>query len=144
MMEKEIKLTLPQLLSLYTGGRPVGLRDFNEQHAEFFINYGQLMYINILPLSGHQKKEAEKMNFENMLESINQQYPSLKKSKLFMKVYQEYMEQIPTLYDDDITPNYLNHCEYQILSQRLLKVARLVLGSNKTFILKKPTKSYIR
>lgn len=84
------------------------------------------------------------MNFENMLESINQQYPSLKKSKLFMKVYQEYMEQIPTLYDDDITPNYLNHCEYQILSQRLLKVARLVLGSNKTFILKKPTKSYIR
>ena len=143
-MEKEIKLTLPQLLSLYTGGRPVGLRDFNEQHAEFFINYGQLMYINILPLSGYQKEEAEKMNFENMLESINQQYPSLKKSKLFMKVYQEYMEKIPTLYDDDITPNYLNHCEYQILSQRLLKVARLVLGNNKTFILEKPTKSYIR
>lgn len=63
MMEKEIKLTLPQLLSLYTGGRPVGLRDFNEQHAEFFINYGQLMYINILPLSGHQKKRSRKNEF---------------------------------------------------------------------------------
>ena len=81
--KNEVKLTLSQLLSLYTGGRPVGVRDYGEQYQDFFTHYGILMYINLNNFTGKTRKQAEELNFKSMLESIDLQYPALKKSKEF-------------------------------------------------------------
>lgn len=132
----EVKLTLQQLLSLYTGGRPVGIRDYGDQYNEFFEFYGQLSYLDENKFNGSARKEAEKLNFKNMIKSIELQYPALKKSKEFRELYKEYVKKVPNLYDNVYNDMSLNHCEYQFLSQKLMKKAREILGSDKTFVVK--------
>lgn len=132
----EIKLTLQQLLSLYTGGRPVGIRDYGEQYHEFFDFYARLSYLDLHKFTGSALKEAEKLNFNNMIKSIELQYPVLKNSKEFREIYKEYMKKVPNLYDNVYNDMHLNHLEYQFLTQRLMKKAREILGSDKTFVVK--------
>lgn len=132
----EVKLTLQQLLSLYTGGRPVGIRDYGDQFNEFFDFYGQLSYIDEKKFSGSALKEAEQLNFDNMIKSIELQYPALKKSKEFRELYKEYVKKVPNLYDHVHNDMSLNHLEYQFLSQKLMRKAREILGSDKIFIVK--------
>ena len=135
-IKNEVKLTLQQLLSLYTGGRPVGIRDYGEQYQDFFTHYGILSYIDENKFVGSARKEAEKMNFKNMIKSIELQYPALRKSKEFRELYKEYIKTVPNLYDNVHNDVYINDSEYQILSQKLMKKAREILGSDKKFVVK--------
>lgn len=132
----EIKVTLQELLSLYTGGRPIGTRDFIEQYEDFFTNYGQLMYIDILKYTGKKMIKIEEKNFENMIAAIDKQYPELKKSEKFCALYNEYKEKVPALYSDEAKDVMINGLEYQWLGKRLVKEARNILGSQKTFVVK--------
>lgn len=136
MAKEELKLTLQQLMSLYTGGRPVGIRDFIVQYEEFYNHYNQLMYLDLFKFEGKQKLEAEKLNFKNLIATIDLQYPQLKKSKKLRELCREYVKKVPTLYSDKISENIINHGEYQILGQKLMKEARSVLGSQKYFTVK--------
>ena len=108
----EVKLTLQQLLSLYTGGRPVGIREYGAQYDEFFEFYGKLSFLDEKKFSGLGLKEAERMNFRNMIQSIELQYPMLKTSKEFREVYKEYMKKVPNLYDNVTNDMYLNDGTY--------------------------------
>ena len=137
MRNKEVKVTLQQLLSLYTGGRPVGTIDFIVQYEAFFKNYGQLMYIDYLKLSGKDCIEAEKFNFKNLIMTIDEQFPKLKESSNFCKAYNEYVKRVPTLYDSKSKEVMINGCEYQMLGKRLVKAAREVLGNERYFVVKK-------
>ena len=134
--KNEVKLTLQQLLSLYTGGRPVGIRDYGDQYQDFFTHYGILSYIDINNFEGAQRKKADQLNFKHMIECIDLQYPELKKSKEFKSLYKEYIKTVPNLYDNVHNDMYINNSQYQILSQRLMKKAREILGSDKYFIVK--------
>lgn len=132
----EVKVTLQQLLSLYTGGRPVGIREYGVQYDEFFQFYGMLSFLDEKKFSGLGLKEAERMNFRNMIQSIELQYPRLKQSKEFREIYREYVKKVPNLYDNVTNDMYLNNGEYQILTQRLMKKAREILGGDKYFVIK--------
>ena len=132
----EVKLSLQQLLSLYTGGRPVGIKDFIQQYEEFFINYGQLMYDDVMKYVGKKRIKVEEKNFKNMIATIDKQYPELKKSKKFCELYKEYMEKVPTLYGENTEDIMINGLEYQWLGKRLVKEARAILGSSRTFVVK--------
>jgi len=131
----EIKITLQQLLSLYTGGRPVGVRDFSEQYEEFFANYSALSYIKAYKVEGKkQLKEADKINFKNMLTTIEFQFPKIKKIK---KLCKEYASKVPTLYDgNEDDEKILESEEYKELTRALMKEAREVLGNEKHFVIK--------
>ena len=129
----EIKVTLPQLLSLYTGGRPVGIRSYSEQYDEFFENYGQLMYIDLLKFKGKQLEEAEKLNFRNLSSTIELQYPALKKVK---KTCKEYMKKVPAMYDDNADENIIQNVEYRKITTELMKETRKALGKDSKFVVK--------
>ena len=129
----QIKVTLQQLLSLYTGGRPVGVRDYSTQYEEFFENYGLLMHLNLLNFNGKQLQEAEEINFKNMLASIELQYPQLKKLK---KMCKEYIKKVPAVYDDQADSKILEDEEYKEMTTRLMKAARKVMGKDTKFIVK--------
>jgi len=130
---QEVKLTLQQLLSLYTGGRPVGTRDYSTQCEEFLDNYAKLMYLNLIQFKGNQHKESEEFNFKNMSFSIELQYPAIKKIK---KLCKDYIKKVPVMYESDSDENILNDQEYKTLTNNLLKEARKVMGKENKFVVK--------
>lgn len=129
----EIKITLQQLLSLYTGGRPVGVRDYNEQHEEFFTNYALLKIIKPIALKGEQLKTADNINFKNLTTTIEFQYPEIKKIK---KLCKEYIKEIPAMYSEEADEEILKSEKYVALTNNLMKEARSVMGKNTKFVVK--------
>ena len=130
---EQIKVTLQQLLSLYTGGRPVGTRDYDVQLEEFLSNYEKLMYLNLSKFKGAQYRETEEFNFKNMSFSIELQYPCLKKIK---KLCKEYIKKYPALYEENFNKNILNSGEYQRTAKQLMQEARKVVGKDTKFVVK--------
>lgn len=129
----EIKLTLAQLLSLYMGGRPVGVRDYNEQAEEFMDNYGALFFIDFTKVPSERRKDAEILNFRTMSGSIELQYPELKKIK---KLCSAYIKKVPTFYDNKNNPEIINEEEYKAMTKEIMKKAREVLGKEEKFTVK--------
>ena len=137
----DVKLTLQELLSLYTGGRPVGTRDFEIQYKEFFENYGAIMGVDFNTPKGQAIKENERYDVVGLVRKLDSQFPQLKKSEKFCKVCREFIQRSPTLYGYKVTPMIINYNEYQIYGQRLMKEARAILGSEKYFVVKNQKKS---
>lgn len=129
----EIKITLQQLLSLYTGGRPVGTRDYNEQNEEFFTNYALLKQIKTVGLESTKIKAADSINFKNVVTTIEFQYPEIKKLK---KLCREYIKEVPAVYSDEGNEEILKNERYLSLTNNLMKEARKVMGKKTKFVLK--------
>lgn len=129
----EVKVTLAQLLSLYMGGRPVGVRAYEEQSDEFYVNYGNLMYLDLHKFSGKQIEEAERLNYKNLIATIELQYPALKKVK---KICKEYMKKVPAMYDDNADEKIIKDEEYKKQTTYLMREARRVLGKDEKFVIK--------
>lgn len=127
---KEVKISLQELLSLYTGGRPFGITDISKQRANFVKNYNRL--IGVVPAKGDKKetKKSRNENLRNIVMNIEQQYPEIKKIK---KACKAYMTKYPALYDEACAENTISFNAYQWDSNALVKEARSVLGSAKEF-----------
>ena len=129
----EIKITLQQLLSLYTGGRPVGTRNYNEQHEEFFTNYALLKHIRTVGLDSDKLKAADPINFKNIATTIEFQYPEIKKIKNLCK---EYIKEVPAMYSDKADENIIKSEAYITLTNNLMREARKVMGKKTKFVVK--------
>ena len=129
----ELKITLQQLLSLYTGGRPVGTRNYNEQNEEFFTNYALLKQIRTVGLDAKQAKVADSINFKNVTTTIEFQYPEIKKIK---KLCKEYIKEVPAMYSEEADENILKNEEYIVRTNSLMKAARKVMGKKTKFVVK--------
>lgn len=129
----QIKLTLAQLLSLYMGGRPVGIRAYNEQAVEFYDNYGLLSFIDYNIVPNGRRKDAELLNFKTLSGTIELQYPELKKIK---KLCSAYIKKVPTFYGNKDNPKVIEDEEYIRMTKELMKEARKVLGANERFTVK--------
>ncbi len=139
-MENEVKLNIQQLLVLYTGGRPVGVKDFGEQYDEFYDNYSVLIKENPTKECGFQMRSAKYMGYKNFIKLINAQYPKLRASKEFMEIYKEYIRKVPTIYNDRTDDAIVDDPEYQQLGKRLIEAAKKVYGEEKYFFLKSISK----
>ena len=138
---EDVKLTLQELLSLYTGGRPIGTRDFEVQYKEFFENYGLIMGIDYNTPKGRAIKENQRFDIQKLVTKLNRSFPELKKSERFYALCKEFIKRAPTLYDYRTHPVVINDLEYQFAGQRLMKEARAILGGDKYFIVKNQKKS---
>lgn len=129
----QIKLTLAQLLSLYMGGRPVGIRDYNEQAEDFFNNYGALTFVDYNKIPLERRKDAEILNFKTLAGTIELQYPGIKKIK---KMCSAYIKTVPTFYGNKDNPKILQSEDYKRMTKELMKEAREQLGSEEKFVVK--------
>lgn len=137
----EVKLTLQELLSLYTGGRPVGTRDFDIQYKEFYDNYGAIMGVDFNTPKGQAIKDNERYDIVGLVKKLDASFPQLKKSEKFREICKDFIKRSPTLYGYKVNAMIINYNEYQIYGQRLMKEARSILGSEKYFVVKNQKKS---
>ena len=84
---REVTISLQELLSLYTGGRPIGLTDIPKQKAKFIKNYNKLKDIDPAKAEKLETKTSRNENLRNIVISIEERYPIMDNiDEMFQKV----------------------------------------------------------